>query len=842
MRLANLLFLYVQRVRTHPIQELVALLGIAVGVALVFAVQVANTSVAGSVEQLMRGISGRAALQVSARDAHGFSTRIADRIARLPDVRASAPLLEQRVNVEHRGVLRTIDLIGGDERLAGLGGDLVDELSSPHLRLTRALALPAPLARGLGVDTGDSVRIATGVRSQLVPVAAVLGRDQIGNLVTSPITLAPLRYAQVLSGMSGRVTRVLVAARPGRLAQAQAELMQIAAGRLNVSSRDAEVRLLHQATAPNDQSTALFAAISALVGLLFAFNAMLLTVPERRRFIADLRLEGLGDIAVVRLIVFDALVLGIVASLLGLFLGDQLSRHAFHAVPGYLSYAFTVGDERIVEARSVVLAVAGGIAATLLASFRPLSDLLSRRPLDDVYREDDERGEDALVQRRWLLAGGAVLALAATLVLVTAPEVTVVGIGLLVGAMLLCIPSILGGTLRLIDRLSRRLRSAVLVVAVGELRATSTRSIALAATGALAVFGSVAVEGAHLDLQRGLDRDAHELNASADLWITPRGTQNALATTPFAASARLRVQRVAGVRDVRIYRGSFLDVEDRRLWVLAPPVSDVAPIPRSQLVGGGLALATQRLRHGGWAVLSAAVAHEHGLRLGDRFTLPTPRPQQLRLAGTITNLGWAPGAAILNAKDYRRAWATSDASALQLQLEPGTNPTTAIRSVRSAIGATSGLQVETAAAREQRYRVSSRQGLNRLTQISMLVLIATAIAMAAAMAGVVWLRRPRLAALKLSGFDDAAVWRTLVLESANVLGVGSSIGALFGLYGQLMLTSWLRDSTGFPTSYAAALPLALSVFAGVTVVAVGIAALPGLLAARTPPTTSLQEE
>ena len=77
------------------------------------------------------------------------------------------------------------------------------------------------------------------------------------------------------------------------------------------------------------------------------------------------------------------------------------------------------------------------------------------------------------------------------------------------------------------------MRSPLLVVAVGELRASTTRSIALAATGALAVFGSVAVEGSHFDLQRGLDADAHAFNARADLWVAPAGAANELATVSF---------------------------------------------------------------------------------------------------------------------------------------------------------------------------------------------------------------------------------------------------------------------------------------------------------------------
>jgi putative ABC transport system permease protein len=122
------------------------------------------------------------------------------------------------------------------------------------------------------------------------------------------------------------------------------------------------------------------------------------------------------------------------------------------------------------------------------------------------------------------------------------------------------------------------------------------------------------------------------------------------------------------------------------------------------------------------------------------------------------------------------------------------------------------------------------------------VLVAGALALAAAMGGVVWSRRPRLAALKLSGFSDGDVWRALVLESAIVLGIGCSVGALFGLYGQFMLTRWLREATGFPAAYATAGWLALLTFAGVTLVAVAIAALPGYLAARVEPTAASQHE
>ncbi len=844
MKLGNLLFLYVQRVRTHPLQELIALVGIAVGVALVFAVQVANTSVSASVERLVSATTGAAELQLVARSSAGFDAAVLERVARLPGVERAAPLLELRVGLHGRQGTTSAVLLGSDRRLLTMGGELAREFASPSLETLDAIALPAPLAQRIGADVGDRVTLAVGERSRRVPLATILSKEEIGTLAQSPIMLAPLAYARELTGMPDRVSRVLVDARPGQVERVRAALRRIAGDRLTVSDGDAEVQLLKQAAEPNDQSTALFAAISALVGLLFAFNAMLLTVPERRRFIADLRLEGLGDLAVVRLVMFDALVLGFIASLVGLALGDLLSRNVFHASPGYLSFAFPVGDQRIVEARSVLLAMVGGIAATLLAATRPLGDLLSRRPLDDVYREDDERDEDALVSRRAMPLTGLALIAGAAAVLAFAPHATLAGFVLLVGGMLLLIPGLLSRIVQLIDRLSQHTRSAVLVVSVGELRTATTRSIALAATGALAVLGSVAIEGSHFDLQRGLDRDAHAFNATADLWIAPADSENELATVPF----RLPPARVAalaglpGVEVVRRYRGAFLDVGERRTWVVAPSRANPTPILASQLVDGDLAQATERLRGHGWVAVSRAVAEQQDVAVGDALTLPTPRPIRTRLAAVLTNLGWSSGAVLMNASDFRRAWGSDSVTALQVLLAPGADPATTARAVRRALGPSSNLAVETSAQREARFRTSTRQGLSRLTQIATLVLVAAALALAAAMSGVVWSRRSRLAALKLSGFDDAEVWRALVLENALVLGIGCSIGAVFGLCGQFMLTRLLADSTDFPTSYAPAGWLAVATFAGVTIVAVAIAALPGYLAARIPPTVSAYED
>ncbi|MBA3809580.1 MAG: hypothetical protein H0X28_14495, partial [Solirubrobacterales bacterium] len=76
MKPLGIVHLYRVRLRTRLVQELLAIVGIAVGVALLFASQVANTSLSGSVRQLSSGLVGQSRLQLAARGPNGFDARV----------------------------------------------------------------------------------------------------------------------------------------------------------------------------------------------------------------------------------------------------------------------------------------------------------------------------------------------------------------------------------------------------------------------------------------------------------------------------------------------------------------------------------------------------------------------------------------------------------------------------------------------------------------------------------------------------------------------------------------------------------------------------------------------
>ena len=86
-------------------------------------------------------------------------------------------------------------------------------------------------------------------------------------------------------------------------------------------------------------------------------------------------------------------------------------------------------------------------------------------------------------------------------------------------------------------------------MALTSLRATTLRSLALAATGALALFGSVALGGASGDLLRGVEGYIHGYASGPRLWIVNPGDPADVELLPTSYAAR--VAAIPGVSNVR---------------------------------------------------------------------------------------------------------------------------------------------------------------------------------------------------------------------------------------------------------------------------------------------------
>ena len=841
MRWSSVLRLYPRRLRARLGQELFAFAGIAVGVALLFAVQVSNASLNSTIAQTTRGLVGRAQLQLRARDATGLPERLVARIDRSPGVAATAPVLEAPANLVGPLGQRPVTLLGADRRVGRLGGTLPDVATSmlPHLH---AAILPEAVGRAIGAQPGAIARLQIGGHTLALPVAAVFGHGVIGALADAPVVLAPLGLAQALAEAPGRVSRVFVVARPGRERTVRALLERLAGDRFDVRAADDDVKVFAQASVPNDQSTSLFSQVTAFVGFLFALNAMLLMAGERRRMIAAMRISGHSVKTVRRMLLLDALLLGVLASLAGLALGDQLSRHVFPPAPGYLTLAFPIGTARVVPWQTIAVALAGGIVAALLGTLAPL--LAGRRASPIGEDGFDPGAARRLLTPRWrMLVAGAVALAGCVAIFALAPAAAKLGVALLTGSMLLCLPAILALTLTLAQRLSGTVRSPVARLAIGELRSNGSRSAVLAGIAAVAVFASGAIEGAHRDLQAGLDSAVHAVSADADVWVTPASAANQLDVAPFRPDVRQTIARLPHVARVDVVRGALLTIGERRVWILAPPRAAHQLVPASQILHGDPSRANALVRGGQGAAVSDALAKDLHLRLGRRFTLDAPRPASLRVAAIITNYGWSPGALVVSADTFRRAWGTTDATGLEVHFAGGTTPAQGRAIVAHALagGPWSGLAVETATHRAGQQRHSARAGLARLTQLARLVLLTAALAIAIAIGAMILQRRPGLATLKLSGIGRAHLYQALLLETALVLAVGCATGGTYALFGVQLFDRWLTGLTGYPIERSLGIAAALASLAPVALVAIAVTAVPGFLAANVRVDAAFQE-
>jgi putative ABC transport system permease protein len=842
VRLSALVDLYRWRLKDHKMQELLAGLGIATGVALLFGVLVANTSILASASDLVHAVTGSARIQLVARSASGFDERLATRVGELPGVRVASPILRESAVIVGPKGRRVIQVLGVTASLATLNSTATKNLGAGTSLLAGGVGLPSSVATAVDAQTGQSVEILSSGEAHTALVRAVLPEQLVGPVANSPIVLALLPAAQSLTDRPRRVTQVLVQPQAGEDARVERELRGLAGGRLDIEPADHELALLEQASQPTAQSTTLFAAISAMVGFLLALNAMLLTVPERRRFVAELRTQGFGPSQVLLILASQAAMLGIVASLAGVALGSLLSHTLFREIPSYLTFAFPIGSHQVVHATTVLLAAGCGLLAALLAALPPTFDMSPRRPVDAVLHERGEAGHGIGVSSIALLAGiGLTLLAAVTIVVLAVPSLTIVGGVLLALAAACLIPVVFALAGSAIAPVSERLRGSMLALAVVELRATATRSVALASVAALAVYGSVAIQGARHDLTTGLNAAIAQYLGTADVWVSTG--ENVFTTDSFLAQGAVaRIARTRGVAAVRVYQGALLDVDHRRLWIRARSPGDSAMIQSSQLLEGNLAHATSLVRQGGWAAVSDGFADEHHLVLGSGFTLPTPSGHEhLSVAAVTTNVGWPAGAITVSTADFRRGWQTTDPAALEVNLRPGITPAQGVRSVRAAIGARPGLSVQTRAQREAQFRANARQALRSLGQIATLLLLVAALSVAFALSAAIWQRRDRLSSLKSQGFDSRQLWRSLLLESGIVLGIGCADGAVFGLYGHALASRWLKLTTGFPAPFSLDLPQVLFTLLLVGGIALAVVALPGLSAARVSPQASFQD-
>jgi putative ABC transport system permease protein len=807
--LRTLLLLYRRNVRVQPMREVMAILGIAAGVALLFTVQVAHRSITGSFAEISNGVTGRATLELSSRGSGGFSESMSKDVEHMRGVSVSAPVLQEPVVAVGPRGRRALTLVGATPQIARLGGRLAVQLLLAGVSSHRGLlVLTQPTAHVIGVAPGDAVIILIRGQQRQIPINGLLTSAKFGAAAESPVAAAPLLLLQALTGRLNTVSRVLIEPVAGKEGALRKQLQARFGATVNVRATNSEAKLLANATRPERQITLLFSAISIVAGIILAYASLLLASDERRRFAVYLIEIGTPDSMIVASLVFDALLLGIFGSVLGLLLGDAISLFAFRSVPGYIAAAFPVGGQRVIGTGAILLSIGGGLLAAFVAAALPAVAILRA----GAAAEPNSIGRSLSVTDRLRLPkalpfiSGIALICGSVALCVAAPSTTIVALLTLVVGLVLSLPRATSVLLRLAHAISRHSSDAAARLSLGELRRTSTRAVALLATGTIATFLTVTISGSVADVQHAVSSGAAGLLSSGELWVKPGGPENVYTTQPLATpSLEQRFKEVVDVKSVAPWRDSFLDLPHRRVWILGVPNEISSQIVPSQLVSGSLSIADRRLKEGGWVALSQTIAREDDVSVGGRVLLPTPSGQiSFRVAATVANYGWLPGAIVMNGEDHLRYWKETSPTQLAIALRPGISLGQGKRAVEKAIPTGTAVVVKTAA--ERRQEVSSVLGstLSRLNDTTLVVLIATIASITALIVAAISQRRGRLDSLQAIGMSLSQFARLIFYESGSMLLTGCGVGFAAGILGQALVDGWLRNTTGAPVHFSPA--------------------------------------
>ena len=177
--------------------------------ALIFAVEIANTSVPASVRSLYHELAGRASLEVGARSPEGFSQSLVGSIAEAPGVFGAAGVLDARITLIGPHGQAAVTLFGAQSAIAAIGGPLARRFSlselesaspapgqerslSAQLRTAhvQSIALPEGPARALGASAGQLLLAQTRGHESVVLCARVLSGRLAGAAAQSPVAIS----------------------------------------------------------------------------------------------------------------------------------------------------------------------------------------------------------------------------------------------------------------------------------------------------------------------------------------------------------------------------------------------------------------------------------------------------------------------------------------------------------------------------------------------------------------------------------------------------------------------------------------------------------------------------
>jgi putative ABC transport system permease protein len=327
-------------------------------------------------------VSGKKLVEWSQTGKAQISPDVLAKVRALPEVGAAAgTILDLSGDTNQAKILdRHGKAIQGNNPTFGLGIDPADERFNPFKLVEgdwakgpHQVVVDLNTADEQGFKVGDTVKVAGDGPVRAFTLTGIARFGDVNSLGGATIALFDVETARSVLRKSG-FDAVAVAAREG---VGQEKLIDSIA---RVLPESAEVRTGSEQAAEDGEGVGEFVTfiryfllgfggVALFVGAFVIFNTLSITVAQRTKELATLRTLGASRRQVLRSVVLEGLVLGVVASAVGLGLGILLAKGLttlFRAVDLELPQAAMV-----FQARTAVVAMLTGTLVTLAASVWP---------------------------------------------------------------------------------------------------------------------------------------------------------------------------------------------------------------------------------------------------------------------------------------------------------------------------------------------------------------------------------------------------------------------------------------------------------------------------------------
>ncbi len=388
-----LLRLGLRHMSRRLMQSALFVLGVALGVGVVVAIDIANASASRAFLLSSESVTGKATHQIVGGP-NGFDSNLYTRLRLELGIKRSAPVVSELVRIAGRD--QAFRLLGVDplaeppfrSYLAGEDNDTDFDALNRMIAMPGAAVVSETLAERMNLSPEDHLEISVAGRFHNGQIVGILqAEDSSSQQALDDLIIVDIATAQEWVGSPGRLSRIDLILEVDEIKPIQEVLPAGLA--LRDVNEDSALDQLIAAFEINLQAMSLLALV---VGLFLIYNTVTFSVVQRRGVIGILRSLGTTRAQVFVVILSEALILGAIGTLLGLALGIIFGRGAVTLVSQTISDLYFAVNVRSIsiDATTLLKGAAIGILASVAAAILPSFDATRTPPAGVMKRSDEE--------------------------------------------------------------------------------------------------------------------------------------------------------------------------------------------------------------------------------------------------------------------------------------------------------------------------------------------------------------------------------------------------------------------------------------------------------------------